>query len=95
MPATAGPARTCQRTARARSRLTDRETVAEAPLTVLSFAACRVRSADWTDALLAPEATPQVSAERPGAGRGEASCHLYGGGIVPPRHNYRIATACA
>jgi len=36
MPATTCPARTCQRTARARSRLTDRETVAEVPLTVLS-----------------------------------------------------------
>jgi len=36
MPATTGPARTCQRTARARSRLTDRETLAEVPLTVLS-----------------------------------------------------------
>ncbi|MEX0670790.1 MAG: FAD:protein FMN transferase [Pirellulales bacterium] len=36
MPATASPARTRQRPARARSRLTDRKTVAEVPLTGLS-----------------------------------------------------------
>jgi hypothetical protein len=37
IPATTGPAPTCRRPARARSRLTDRERVAEVPLTGLSF----------------------------------------------------------
>jgi hypothetical protein len=42
IPATTGPAPTCRRPARARSRLTDRERVAEVPLTGLTFA--RVKS---------------------------------------------------
>ena len=32
----------------------------------------------------APQRSSCVYAERPGAGRLQASCHLHGGGIVPP-----------